>query len=497
MVWASDLDGDNPWWDDPGSIERDKYILAWEQSRVRRLPAVLDDLALDRDAVYTLRGARQIGKTTAAKLLVRRLLADGVSPYNILFYSCDVAGDSRGLYEIIRAYLSHRDRARAERTFILLDEISSVGKWQLAIKRLWDMGSLRNCTIVAAGSHTVGPAHSAARLPGRRGGLDEAMDKIMRPLSFFEYVASVDGNLAKKIRPAAEGGGGRDGALDAVFSGSISAMLRSLSAELPALNGHLDDYVLSGGIPLVVEKRRGRNAIPEETYAAYLDLVLDDIASFGRKHEAVKGISAALTGSIGRPVSWTSLSKKTGLPSAASAMEYVSLLKEMLMVSIMYQYNAGSKSTMPRSGKKIHFADPFYFHTLHGWAVRTEAYYAGQKFLGDEKNLGHMVEGVVAGHLIRAAFRRSPQKPWFRYSNYLAYWRYGPEREVDFVYNDGHVEIPIEVKFGRSATKRDLDGIIAFKKKTGAKNGLVLTRDALASERECLKVPAPLFLLLA
>lgn len=179
MVWASDLDGDNPWWDDPGSIERDKYILAWEQSRVRRLPAVLDDLALDRDAVYTLRGARQIGKTTAAKLLVRRLLADGVSPYNILFYSCDVAGDSRGLYEIIRAYLSHRDRARAERTFILLDEVSGVGKWQLAIKRLWDMGSLRNCTIVAAGSRSVGPAHSAARLPGRRGGLDEAMDKIM------------------------------------------------------------------------------------------------------------------------------------------------------------------------------------------------------------------------------------------------------------------------------------------------------------------------------
>lgn len=107
-----------------------------------------------------------------------------------------------------------------------------------------------------------------------------------------------------------------------------------------------------------------------------------------------------------------------------------------------------------------------------------------------------MVEGIVASHLIRMAFRRSPKKPWFLYSNYLAYWRYGPEKEVDFVYSDGRVEVPIEVKFGGRLTKRDLDGIIAFKKASRAKNGLLLTRDTLSSERECLRVPVALFLLL-
>lgn len=72
-----------------------------------------------------------------------------------------------------------------------------------------------------------------------------------------------------------------------------------------------------------------------------------------------------------------------------------------------------------------------------------------------------------------------------------------PGKEADFVYNDGRVEVPIEVKFGRSPNRRDLDGIAAFKKAAGAKNGLVLTRSALSAERECLKVPASLFLLLA
>ena len=163
----------------------------------------------------------------------------------------------------------------------------------------------------------------------------------------------------------------------------------------------------------------------------------------------------------------------------------------------MYQYNTKSKSTMPGRAKKIHFADPFYLHALHGWIVSTEAHYASQKFLGDVENRGHVVEGIVASHLIRMAFRRSPKKPWFLHSNYLAYWGYGPEKEVDFVYSDGQVEVPIEVKFGGRLTKRDLDGIIAFKKASRAQTGLLLTRDTLSSERECLRVPAALFLLLA
>ena len=496
MDCLSDLCDENPWWKDPGVIEADRHVLAWERSRLRWMPPVINDIALDKDAVYTLRGVRQTGKTTTVKLLVRALLGRGIRPQNILFYSCSMAGEARGLYHAVREYLRHPHRAKSERTFIFLDDVLSVEKWPMAVKRLWDMGMLMNCTVIATGSHAVGHAHSAERLPGRRGMLNEAMDKVMHPLSFLEYAMLADASLAEKIHHALNGGDDRDRHLDSLFSGKIPQALRFLSKDIDALHLHLDDYAASGGIPWIVDQLNKRRAIPEDSYATYMDLVLGGMAALGSRPEDAREITAALTASIGRPVSGTSLAKEVGLPSATHAMSYVSALEGMFALSVMYQYNTRTKSTMPGRGKKIHFADPLYFHTLRGWTASTEAYHESKKFLRDAGNFGHIAEGIVGSHLIRMAFRRSPKKLWFLYTNYLAYWRYGPGKEADFVYNDGSVEIPIEVKPGRRPSKRDLDGIIAFKKATGAKNGLILTRATLSVERECVKVPLALFLLL-
>ena len=266
--------------------------------------------------------------------------------------------------------------------------------------------------------------------------------------------------------------------------------------DLDALNLHLDGYAASGGIPWIVDRRPALRAAPD-SYAAFLDLALGDAAALGRGREGVRRIAAALIASIGRAVSWSSLARGAGLSSASSAMSYASALEDMSMLSVMYQYNAESKTTMPGRAKKIHFADPFYLHALRGWADGAGASRAGPEFLLDEGNRGRVVEGIVASHLIRMAFRRSPKKAWFLHTNYLAYWGYGPGKEVDFVYRDGRVEVPIEVKFGGRPSRRSLDGIIAFKKAARAGGGLVLTRGALSAERECLRVPASLFLLLA
>ena len=338
--------------------------------------------------------------------------------------------------------------------------------------------------------------YTSERLPGRRGNLNEAMDKVIYPLSFLEFVTLADKHLSKKISLALGDVRRRDALLNTAFSGGIPMPLKPILADLDALNSRLMEYAMCGGIPRIVEEVLRRREIPEDAYASYLNVMLDDFASFERRQDIVEAITVALINSMGWPISWTSLAKKTGLPNASTAMSYVSILEEMFILSIMHQYNAESKRTMPGRDKKVHFVDPFYLHTLHGWVIRTEAYHASQKLLADEKNAGHIVEGIVATHLIRMAFRRSPKKPWFRHSNYLAYWRYGPQKEVDFVYNDGATEVPIEVKFRNRLNKRDLDGVIAFKKAAGVKSGLILTRNSFCAERECVKIPASMFLLL-
>lgn len=500
MECLSDIAKGNPWWKHPGAIETDRYVAAWEESGLRWLPPVIDDFVLDRDAVYTLSGPDQIGKTTAVKMLIRALLAGGTRPQNVLYYSCYVVDGARELHDAIREYLKRGGRAKSERTFVFLDEVGIVQRWQMAIRRLWGTGLLKNCTVIATGSRTADLARSAGRLPGRCGGLNGEMDKILHPLSFPEYVALADKALAERIAPVLNGGHGRGrgrgGPLDSLFLGRIAPALRALSRDLDEINLHLDDYAATGGIPWIVDQARGRRAVPEDSYAAYLGMILDGTAAFGRIHEYTVGILEALIGSMGRPVSWSSLAKNAGLPDAAYAESYVSTLEGMSVLSTLRQYDAKSKTAMPGGARKMHFADPFYLHVMRGWIVPAMSYDASQEFLRDEDRRGRVVEGIVAGHLIRMALRRGPRKPWLN-ANRLSYWGYGPEKEVDFVYNDGHVEVPIEVKFGSRLTGRDLDGITAFKRATGAKNGLVLTRSTLSAGRECLKVPAALFLLLA
>ena len=105
---------------------------------------------------------------------------------------------------------------------------------------------------------------------------------------------------------------------------------------------------------------------------------------------------------------------------------------------------------------------------------------------------------MVANHLIRLAFNISSKKQNFEYSDILFYWKYGNDREVDFVYNDGAgTEVPIEVKFQNRISSRDLDGLINFKRDTRQRNAILLSKDRLSLENEYVSIPVSLFLLLA
>jgi hypothetical protein len=67
----------NIWWQDRELIRRDPKIADLEGQKFRWRPRVLDEFDLTgAPALYTLRGPRQVGKTTALKILIRDLLRD-------------------------------------------------------------------------------------------------------------------------------------------------------------------------------------------------------------------------------------------------------------------------------------------------------------------------------------------------------------------------------------------------------------------------------------
>ena len=62
----------NPWWKDKGTIKTDRLILAWENSSFKWKPRISEAFCWDANVIYTLRGSRQVGKTTLLRLKIAR-----------------------------------------------------------------------------------------------------------------------------------------------------------------------------------------------------------------------------------------------------------------------------------------------------------------------------------------------------------------------------------------------------------------------------------------
>lgn len=145
----------NPWWRKPEEISQDKNIVALTKSKVCWDPRIKYTFDLDSDVVYTLRGPRQVGKTTLLKDMIRGLLKCNVPPRNIFYFTCDLIDNPKALAETMSSYLYSVRPDKNQRAYLLIDEVSSVKDWQKAIKFLVDKGSLTLTTLILTGSHTL------------------------------------------------------------------------------------------------------------------------------------------------------------------------------------------------------------------------------------------------------------------------------------------------------------------------------------------------------
>lgn len=187
----------NPWWRDPSEISNDEKIKEFEAATIQWNPRIKYSIKFDKDKIYTLRGPRQVGKTTLIKLLIKDLLTEGKDPKSIFYYSCDLVANEKELFEVINEYLDWAMTFRLDRKYIFLDEISSVKNWEKGLKYLVDAGILKNTSVILTGSHSIDIKHSIERLPGRRGEGDEPLDKILLPMKFAEFAETVNPTIRK------------------------------------------------------------------------------------------------------------------------------------------------------------------------------------------------------------------------------------------------------------------------------------------------------------
>lgn len=462
----------NPWWTEAGSIEEDPYIRAFDEAPLHWDPPFFHTLNLREDSVYILLGPRQVGKTTFFKLLLRKLLSDeGVHPRRLLYLNCEEIGSQtpQELAEGIESYVGWARPRFSDRLYVLLDEATYVRDWERGIKIVADRGSLRGITLMATGSHAAGLRRGAERLPGRRG-RGKSLDILLLPLSFREFIAAKNPDVAQKLPAFSKWD------LDALFGAA-----REVSLHREVLIPLFETYLSTGGFPRSVLDEASTGVVKPDTYKLYRDALVGDLTRLGRRESLFRELAQWIINHRENPFEWSSPAKETYVGTHPTVREYVEDAEAAFVWDVFYKVkNIGQPLRAPRSPKKVYFKDPFGFHTIRTWVFGyAHPWKASREFLSDPTNVGYMVESIAASHLRRC------------FGDAIFYWRNGGE--IDFVvFREGSREILIEVKYQRRIVPENTKALVKWG------GGVLLTRNLLSfdAQRNLLALPLPYLLAL-
>ena len=496
------LSDQNPWWRDKSSVESDKLIVAWENSSFKWKPRIVETFCWDANVIYSLRGPRQVGKTTLLRLKIRELLEGDIDPRRIFYWACDQVESFEKLTSIISDYVEWARRFSKDRLYIFLDEVSAVKDWQRSIKYLYDIGKLNDCLVMLTGSHSLDLAKATESLAGRRGEVDKIgeniPDKVFLAAKFSEYVETRSPVILKVLHSLRLlSVQNRIKVVHGLSAGRVPDSIHTLQPHLKGLQGFLDDYLVTGGVPRAVNSYVSQGVIPDVVYSDYVSLILRDITRWGGNEIFLRQIMQRVVETLSSQVSWNALKEETEISTHDTARWYVDVLRSSFVVSYVHQLDRDKGAPYYRKAKKIYFSDPFIFHALRWWAFgRKDPFHEAVEFLKDSEKKSRLVESVVCNHLIRLIFNMEPS-PQFDYTTKLFYWESSKKREVDFVTKFENALLPIEVKYQTAIQRNDLFGIIDLMKGGKSHKGIIVTKDTLSKERNHVEVPLPIFLLIA
>lgn len=449
----------NPWWRDRVAIYADRNILQYQQSKFKYDPKVLfSEIDLSIPGIYTLRGPRQVGKTTFSKLLILRLIESGVEPSRILFFTCDMVKDNSELVDLVKLH-SQTFASKEKMNYIFIDEITQVPNWQAAIKFLADLGLLDNAVVLLTGSSAYDLKISTERLPGRRG---VGKNLIFLPITFSEYLETLSVHLDKLDLP------------------SILALgedeLKIIAFKYSFIEAYFHKYALSGGFPKVIDEFEREGKCSDITKAIYRDFVLGDAEKYMKSRERMIEIFEKLPDIVGQRFSWQSLSNDLGLiiRSVNTIVEYFEFLAYSFIVSIVYFIDPSTKEIRRNKQKKVYPLDPMICSIISETGKKEIA-------MPQIMELLMLRQLMIPQHIEQTALNLT-SGPYFWYSE--------KGNEIDFIVDREGMLIPIEIKYQNRINKSDYTGM----KRVFGK-GIVATKDTIGKDGNIVLMP--IWLLLA
>ncbi len=450
----------NPWWATHASIAQDPHLRARAQAPLHWTPKIAVELVLSTPAIYTIRGPRQVGKTTSLKLMIERSLQEAPDE-EVLYYACDLENNPDAIRQVVQT--AKRLRPQAQRWRIFLDEVSVIPRWERGVKWLWDNTDARRDTFVATGSSAIDVAGGADQLPGRRGA-QSRMDRILLPLSFSDFarVHSVTPPLESRVHQ--------------FFDHAVQDQLEQAQLHLPMLQALFERYLHSGGFPTAVTDEHAHGHVSNQTLQMIWDLIENEVQR-QRKDPvlAYRTVEHVVRG-LGSSTEWTSLGESLGA-DRRTAEDYARMLALMFSVLILHKLDPKRWGPQLRAQRKLYLVDPLLAYLPR--RIRQVAV---------DPDVPALVENVVMMALFRSEERMLAED--FAVPQMLFYWKSQSGGEVDAIIGRTKQQSAIEVKYKGDVRPKDIAALTR-----SFPRGVVTTRETFdLSNRNFPRIPVPLFL---
>ena len=431
----------NHWWKG-ANLKFDPVLRQYEKNKLKARPEILSQVDLKRDGVHFLTGSRGTGKTTALKLMIKKLIEeDGIKPRQIFYYSCHNLDSAEQLNEMIKLFLNQANRR--QRAYIFIDEITMIKDWQSGLNHLKKAGKLKKATAIFSGSF-----------------LEKAIDgKInilnIASLAFAEFVGLINPVFHQKIKRG------------------------NYPAWADKIEYYLDIYLLTGGQIGAINDYYFNGAVSQNVYSNTLYWLLANVARLGCDPALVRQIMEKIILNLGQSVGYKTLAAKTRARTHLTAAEYLDLLEKMFVIKTIYQSDGGQPTS--RKAKKVYFQDPFFFWLFYAYTHGSLNYWQlARERLFDRAVFSHLLENVIFSRLLKDG------------KNNLTYWRDNVKKqEIHFLARRGKKLMPILIRYDKEIK----DGDFKIFKQAGLKRGIIISKDKLENKGDFKIMPLSYFLM--
>ncbi|MBN2542950.1 ATP-binding protein [bacterium] len=459
----------NPWWESPDAIEKDSKIQDKEKSAIDYISNIFNEIPLEGKGVLTIRGPRQIGKSTLLKLLIKKLIKNKIDPRSIFYFSFNLLDKPEQIVEVYNQYKDFKQGFNIKNDIALFDEITYIKNWQLGIKHLIDSGIAKDTLFIVTGSCSTELRREAEKLPGRRG-KHKKWDYVMLPLTFKEFLKTQKANVPIELFE------GEDLLHPDIYK------LKSIEIYSEKLENQLNTYLKTGGFPFFIDKffkgedlTSGINTIR--------DIIIGDFERAGKDRSILLSILQRIYETIGSRYSWNTFSDNVEAEAPATVKEYVHLLGDSFFTGILRFLDIYKNNVKFKKDKKIDVLDPLVINLitmLSGYDYFT--------MLLQPEFKSKVIEHVILHHLIR----KYEEMPEYGFSNLnnVFYWYSNRGKEIDFILKKARSIYPIEVKYKNNIRKSDYLNL-----KLVLRKGIIVTKKDIFKDNSIYGIPLEIFLL--